>query len=50
MSVTQVQVAKASLKRLKTLRHPNILNYVDGLEVRVWTSLYFWYYKRKRLW
>ncbi|XP_058875960.1 N-terminal kinase-like protein isoform X2 [Acipenser ruthenus] len=25
-------VAKAALKRLKTLRHPNILSYVDGLE------------------
>ena len=32
----QVQVAKASFKRLKTLRHPNILTYVDGLEVSVW--------------
>ena len=34
----QVQVAKASFKRLKTLRHPNILTYVDGLEV---TSCYY---------
>lgn len=27
------QVAKAAFKRLKTLRHPNILAYIDGLEV-----------------
>ncbi|KAG2468979.1 SCYL1 protein, partial [Polypterus senegalus] len=26
------QLAKAAFKRLKTLRHPNILSYVDGLE------------------
>uniref|UniRef100_A0A8C4L483 N-terminal kinase-like protein n=1 Tax=Equus asinus asinus TaxID=83772 RepID=A0A8C4L483_EQUAS len=26
------QVAKAAFKRLKTLRHPNILAYIDGLE------------------
>jgi len=36
MFVKQVQVAKVSFKRLKTLRHPSILTYVDGLEVRVW--------------
>lgn len=30
----QTQLAKAAFKRLKTLRHPNILAYVDGLEVR----------------
>ena len=29
----QVQVAKNAFKRIKTLRHPNILTYVDGLEV-----------------
>lgn len=29
----QTQVAKAAFKRLKTLRHPNILSYIDGLEV-----------------
>jgi hypothetical protein len=29
----QTQVAKAAFKRLKTLRHPNILAYIDGLEV-----------------
>nr|XP_048712995.1 N-terminal kinase-like protein isoform X2 [Caretta caretta] len=28
----QTQVAKAAFKRLKTLRHPNILSYIDGLE------------------
>ncbi|XP_055339833.1 N-terminal kinase-like protein [Paramacrobiotus metropolitanus] len=27
-----LSAAKASLKRLKTMRHPNILTYVDGLE------------------
>ncbi|KAH9519561.1 N-terminal kinase-like protein [Bulinus truncatus] len=27
-----VQTAKASLKRLKTLRHPNILTFLDGIE------------------
>lgn len=34
----QTQLAKAAFKRMKTLRHPNILSYVDGLEVRtdVW--------------
>lgn len=29
----QTQVAKAAFKRLKTLRHPNILAFIDGLEV-----------------
>ncbi|KAK2891001.1 hypothetical protein Q8A67_013644 [Cirrhinus molitorella] len=28
----QTQLAKAAFKRTKTLRHPNILSYVDGLE------------------
>lgn len=28
----ETQVAKAAFKRLKTLRHPNILAYIDGLE------------------
>ena len=27
-----VQLAKSAHKRLKTLRHPNVLLYVDGLE------------------
>lgn len=31
-SETQFEVAKASLKRLKTLRHPSILSYLDSLE------------------
>lgn len=29
----RTQLAKAAFKRLKTLRHPNILAYIDGLEV-----------------
>ncbi|XP_067328646.1 N-terminal kinase-like protein [Anolis sagrei] len=28
----QTQLAKAAFKHLKTLRHPNILSYIDGLE------------------
>ncbi|XP_005988943.1 N-terminal kinase-like protein [Latimeria chalumnae] len=31
-SEEQTQIAKAAFKRLKTLRHPNILSYSDGLE------------------
>uniref|UniRef100_A0A3Q1F3T6 N-terminal kinase-like protein n=1 Tax=Acanthochromis polyacanthus TaxID=80966 RepID=A0A3Q1F3T6_9TELE len=31
----QTQLAKAAFKRMKTLRHPNILAYVDGLEASV---------------
>lgn len=31
----ETQLAKAAFKRMKTLRHPNILAYVDGLEVCV---------------
>ena len=31
--ISQVEVAKASMKRLKTLRHPNITTFLDGLEV-----------------
>uniref|UniRef100_A0A7N8X3D1 N-terminal kinase-like protein n=1 Tax=Mastacembelus armatus TaxID=205130 RepID=A0A7N8X3D1_9TELE len=34
----QTQLAKAAFKRMKTLRHPNILAYVDGLETE--KSLY----------
>lgn len=37
----QSQLAKAAFKRMKTLRHPNILAYVDGLEVNVVMSVYF---------
>lgn len=29
----QLQTAKTSLKRIKTLRHPNILTFLDGVEV-----------------
>ena len=36
----QTQVAKAAFKRLKTLRHPNILAYIDGLEVPTSCSVY----------
>uniref|UniRef100_A0ACB8G9P7 N-terminal kinase-like protein n=1 Tax=Sphaerodactylus townsendi TaxID=933632 RepID=A0ACB8G9P7_9SAUR len=31
-SEEQAQLAKAAFKHLKTLRHPNILSYIDGLE------------------
>jgi len=31
-SGTQLALAKAAVKRLKTLRHPNILTYIDSLE------------------
>ncbi|XP_026581447.1 N-terminal kinase-like protein, partial [Pseudonaja textilis] len=31
-SEEQVQLAKTAFKFLKTLRHPNILSYIDGLE------------------
>ncbi|KAM6953686.1 N-terminal kinase-like protein [Aplochiton taeniatus] len=34
----QTQLAKSAFKRMKTLRHPNILAYVDGLETE--KSLY----------
>ena len=30
---TQVELAKLTVKRLKTLRHPNILTFLDSLEV-----------------
>ncbi|XP_031442957.1 N-terminal kinase-like protein isoform X2 [Clupea harengus] len=36
----QTQLAKAAFKRMKTLRHPNILAYVDGLEFETEKSLY----------
>ncbi|XP_032384121.1 N-terminal kinase-like protein isoform X1 [Etheostoma spectabile] len=36
----QTQLAKAAFKRMKTLRHPNILAYVDGLETETEKSLY----------
>ncbi|XP_041704694.1 N-terminal kinase-like protein isoform X4 [Coregonus clupeaformis] len=36
----QTQLAKAAFKRMKTLRHPNILAYVDGLESVTEKSLY----------
>lgn len=36
----QTQLAKAAFKRMKTLRHPNILAYVDGLEV-LFSFLFF---------
>lgn len=39
-SETQLDVARSSVKRLKTLRHPSILTYLDSLEVSV-QDLYF---------
>lgn len=32
-SDTQLDVARSAVKRLKTLRHPSILTYLDSLEV-----------------
>lgn len=32
---TQLEVARAAVKRLKTLRHPSILTYLDSLEVLI---------------
>lgn len=32
----QVQTAKGAVKRLKTLRHPNILTFLDDVEVSSW--------------
>ena len=34
-SDTQLELAKSAVKRLKTLRHPNVLTYVDSLEVLI---------------
>lgn len=31
-----IEAAKAAVKRLKTLRHPCVLTYIDSLEVRDW--------------
>lgn len=31
-SETQLEIAKAAVKRLKTLRHPSVLTYLDSLE------------------
>lgn len=31
----QIQLARSAHLRLKTLRHPNILRYIDGIEVSV---------------
>jgi len=30
----EMDAAKAGVKRLKTLRHPNILTFMDSVEVR----------------
>lgn len=35
----QTQVAKAAFKLLKTLRYPNILAYIDGLERDKWLHI-----------
>ena len=37
----KIQTAKLALRRLKTLRHPNILRYIDGLEVFVVVNFFF---------
>ena len=29
----QLEIARAAVKRLKTLRHPSIVSYLDSLEV-----------------
>ena len=34
-ALLKVQTAKLALRRLKTLRHPNILRYIDALEVGI---------------
>lgn len=42
-TTAQLDIAKAAVKRLKTLRHPCILTYIDSLEVRcmyVFISVY----------
>lgn len=41
-SDTQAQVAKSSFKRMKTLRHPNLVTYIDGLEVGLSRSVTSW--------
>lgn len=38
-SETQFDVGKTAVKRLKTLRHPSILTYLDSFEVRNEPSL-----------
>ena len=35
----QVKLAQSAHLRLKTLRHPNILKYIDGIEVGVVTNI-----------
>ncbi|XP_015778986.1 PREDICTED: N-terminal kinase-like protein [Acropora digitifera] len=40
-SEDKIQTAKLALRRLKTLRHPNILRYIDGLEVFVVVNFFF---------
>lgn len=37
----KVQTAKLALRRLKTLRHPNILRFIDALEVTIVTTTPF---------
>lgn len=39
-SETQLDVARSSVKRLKTLRHPSVLTYLDSLEVSVLQSIF----------
>ena len=44
-SETLLQTAKTSLKRIKTLRHPNILTFLDGVEV----SDFFFIYESRNI-
>ena len=34
-SEAQLELAKAAVKRLKTLRHPGVVTYIDSAEVRL---------------
>jgi SCY1-like protein 1 len=46
-SESQVQTAKGAVKRLKTLRHPNILTFLDAVEVmtNVFNLTFFFFSK-----
>lgn len=38
---TQLEICKTAVKRLKTLRHPSILTYIESLEVFKQNLLHF---------
>jgi len=38
----QIKLAQSAHLRLKTLRHPNILRYIDGVEVKQSISFIAW--------